>query len=594
MSPHNKTSYLKCKVLILSGNIDKTEKSASVLHVIFAAVLLGCLSVGIYFLLTNEIKTTGAVATSNVECTKIGVDILKKGGSAVDSVVAATLCQGVALPQSSGLGGGFIAVIYTKDSGMIETLNAREVAPLAATKDMFPDNISSLQGGLAIAVPGELKGLFELHKKYGKLSWKEVVEATIEVAENGYEVTEFLSSIFDERGEVIKSKPAFLNYYTNPTTGEFYKKGELIRNPKLANTLRIIAEEGADAIYGNGSLAQNIVKEIQDEGGIITMEDLLTFEPKWGKPVISKLFNEDTIYSFPLPGSGSIVAFILNVLQGFNFQDNPLEYHNENKLFYHRLVEALKFAFGKRTKLGDEMSAEVLSTLDELQSIEHAEYIRSLIDDEKTFNDYEHYGANYSVIEDHGTGHISILAPNGDAVAITSTINYIFGSYVMSESSGIIYNNEMNDFSIPAAVSDGLLPAPANFIVPGKSPMSSMCPTVIVNNDNEVTMVVGGAGGILIMPSVVQFILRYLFFNESMDSSMNSKRIYHQLEPMEVVYEGEFDDEIVKFLESKQHKTYQQPNTVTGFANLVAITRRNGIIEAGVDPRRKGAKFSIF
>lgn len=214
-------------------------------------------------------------------------------------------------------------------------------------------------------------------------------------------------------------------FFTNPATGTWYKQNEIIKNPKLAKTLRVIADEGSDAIYNNGSLAQGIVDEIRAAGGIITMEDLMSYKPKWGKPNESKLFNGDSLLTFPLPTSGNIINFIMNVLNGFNFQDMSYEEHQKEKLIYHRITEAFKFAFAKRSRLGDENSEDVLKALEELSSVEHAEAVRKSIFDNTTFNDYEHYGASASNVEDHGTGHISIIAPNGDAVAITSTINYM-------------------------------------------------------------------------------------------------------------------------------------------------------------------------
>lgn len=178
---------------------------------IFVIILLCGLGVGLYFLLrSNDDNTSkGAVATGTVECSNIAVEIMQKGGSAVDSAVAACLCQGLTVPQSSGLGGGFVATVYIRATETFETLNSREVAPLAAYKDMFLDYLSSREGGLAIAVPTELKGLFELHKKYGKLKWADVVQPVIEVAENGYKVTHYLAAIFEDRGDKIRSKPLF-------------------------------------------------------------------------------------------------------------------------------------------------------------------------------------------------------------------------------------------------------------------------------------------------------------------------------------------------------------------------------------------------
>jgi gamma-glutamyltranspeptidase/glutathione hydrolase/leukotriene-C4 hydrolase len=189
--------------------------------------------------------------------------------------------------------------------------------------------------------------------------------------------------------------------------------------------LKVIAREGSDAIYNGGSLALSIVDEIQKAGGVITMEDLKSFQPKWGKPIESKLFNGDSFFTFPLPTTGHVLNFIINILNGYNIQNHTMEYHNEDKLIYHRIIEAFKFGFAKRTKLGDESSDEVLRTLRELESVEYADSIRTIIDDTKTYNDYEHYGANASVSLDYGTGHISILAANGDAVALTSTINFM-------------------------------------------------------------------------------------------------------------------------------------------------------------------------
>lgn len=201
----------------------------------------------------------------------------------------------------------------------------------------------------------------------------------------------------------------------------------MIKNPKIAETLRIIAKEGADAFYSpQGTFTQKIVDEINKEGGIFTLEDLTTFEPKWGKPVVSKLFNGESLFNFPLPATGHVINFIINILNGFGFQEHSIEFHNENKLLYHRLMEAFKFGFAKRTKLGDENTLqEVVDTLQQLGSLEYADEIRKQIRDDKTFNDFGHYGANASVIADHGTGHISILAANGDAVAFTSTINLV-------------------------------------------------------------------------------------------------------------------------------------------------------------------------
>lgn len=216
----------------------------------------------------------------------------------------------------------------------------------------------------------------------------------------------------------------FSETFTDPLTGEFYKTGDIRRNLRLANTLKIIAEEGSDAIYGGGSLAQGIVDEIQAAGGIVTMDDLRLYQPKWGKPIESRLFNGDRLYSCPLPSTSSIVTFVFNILEGYSFHENSLEYYqNENPLFYHILVEAFKFAFAMRTKLGDELTEGVLNTIAVMSSAEYSQLIRNRIRNDTTSQDIGYYGANSTSVEDHGTAHFSILASNGDAVSITATIN---------------------------------------------------------------------------------------------------------------------------------------------------------------------------
>lgn len=213
-------------------------------------------------------------------------------------------------------------------------------------------------------------------------------------------------------------------FFVNPNTGNFYKEGDILTNPKLAATFKAIAEEGSDAIYGGGSLAQGLVDEIRAAGGIITMEDLKAFQPKWGTSKTNKLFNGEILHSSPLPSSGNIINFIFNVLNGYGFEKNTYEHHLQDKLIFHRMIEAFKFAFAKRSFLGDDLtSLYVQNTLKQIDDPEYAEAIRKSINDDLTNSDYEHYGANMSVVEDHGTSHLSILAPNGDAVALTSTIN---------------------------------------------------------------------------------------------------------------------------------------------------------------------------
>lgn len=242
-------------------------------------IVLLC-SIVVALFLTSKRKTDkGVIVTNGIECAAIGKTIVDKGGNVADVAVATIICEGITCPQSSGLGGGFLLTIYTKKTGIIETLNARETAPKLATSSMFVnDPKGSERGGKAVAVPGELKGLWELHQKYGKLPWATLIEPSIKLAREGHIVSPYLQFIFNGSEEDFHSEPSLREIYVNPKTNSTYKLNDLIKRPKLANTLEVIAREGADSIYGGGSLAKELIQEIKARGGILTDEDLLEYK----------------------------------------------------------------------------------------------------------------------------------------------------------------------------------------------------------------------------------------------------------------------------------------------------------------------------
>jgi gamma-glutamyltranspeptidase / glutathione hydrolase / leukotriene-C4 hydrolase len=221
----------------------------------------------------------GGVASNGDECAQIGVDVLKEGGSAADSAIAVLFCEGVVVAQSMGLGGGCLMTIYEKATGTVDTLVAREIAPLRATPDMFVNNQqASTLGGLAVAVPGELKGYWELHRKYGKLPWRRLVEPTIALARDGFVVTPYVANILSSRSARIYAQPTLREVLFDPTTNATWKAGDIMKRPQLARSLEIIADEGADAMYSaSGSLFKPLVEDIQALGGIITENDLLNY-----------------------------------------------------------------------------------------------------------------------------------------------------------------------------------------------------------------------------------------------------------------------------------------------------------------------------
>ena len=332
------------------------------------------------------------------------------------------ICEGITNPQSAGLGGGFFLTIYIKETGIVETLDAREMAPKLARTNMYTnDSSASASGGLSIAVPGEIMGLWELHKKYGKLSWKEVIQPNIDLCRNGHKLPIYIFRILKAREPRILEEATLKNTFVNPETQQVWEEGDLVKRLELADSLEKIAAEGADAIYNNGSLTQILVNDIKSFGGIITTEDFLDYRVRWGKPEIAELQGENTLFTFPLSGTGSVLTFILNILNKYELKHDALSYH--------RIVEAFKFGYGSRTRLGDEPSEEIKELVRNLTDRTYADLIRSQIDDQRTYNEPSHYGALFESVEDHGTANLCILAPNGDAVAATTTINYVLGSF---------------------------------------------------------------------------------------------------------------------------------------------------------------------
>lgn len=269
-----------------------------------------------------------------------------RNGSVADAAIATLFCEGVTCAQCMGLGGGFLMTIYTKSRGIVETLNARETAPAASHKYMF-GNETQVTGPKSIAVPGELRGYWELHQRYGRLPWHTLVKPTIDLCRKGHIVSDYMASALLKREAIILASPSLKEIYINPETNRVWIVGDLIKRPLLANTLEIIAVEGVDSLYWNGTIARMLISELQSLGAIVTIEDLMHYKVVWAKPVVANMANNKFLYSVPLPGSGSILAFIMNVLNGL-ISGNSKELVN-----YQRFVETLKYAYACRTYLGD-------------------------------------------------------------------------------------------------------------------------------------------------------------------------------------------------------------------------------------------------
>lgn len=561
-----------------------------------AAIVVVAVALGLYFGLKankdglNEevrILTGGAVTSNGAECAQIGADILRQNGSAADAAIAILFCEGVTCPQSAGIGGGFFLTIYDRSTRTARTLDARETAPAAATKNMYVnDQNKAVEGGLAVAVPGEIKGYWEVHQRYGKLDWKSLIQPTIDLCRNGHLVTGYLDRILKGREQRIKNIPSLSEVFINPETQQTWREGDRIKRLVLADSLDIIANEGADALYSkNGTLLPKLMSDLKQFGSIITPEDFYNYEPRWLEPATTTLKDGSHVFSMPAPGSGHVLNYMLNILDGYD------ELDAKDPLTWHRIIESFKHAYGIRTQLGDPPFVPgIEESLRKLTNKNYAAFIRDGILDNETYSDYEHYGAVFANEEDHGTAHISVLAPNGDAVAATSTVNYILGAMIRSQKTGIVLNDEMDDFSTPGVINSyGLHASPSNYIVPGKRPLSSMCPTVVTDRYGNVRIIGGSAGGSRITTATLLLIVRHLYFGEDLEDIIKNPRIHHQLAPMSVEYEQGFDQSVVDELTARGH-TMKQAASDAGFAAITAIIRdRSDKLTATWDPRRSGS-----
>ncbi|XP_067298515.1 glutathione hydrolase 1 proenzyme-like, partial [Pseudorasbora parva] len=468
-------------------------------------------------------------------------------------------------------------------SGKVETINSKETAPMHATENMFGESTKECESkvkrakpGLFIAVPGELRGYALAHKRHGRLQWRELFEPSIKLASEGFRIGKALANaITVERHAMLNSKilsEVFCDLNNNPL-----KVNDMIRFPKLADTLKKIAEEGPDAFY-DGSLTQTIVDDIKAAGGIITREDLKNYEPVLNEYALNFTVGKYIFHAPDAPFGGPVLALILNILKGYNISSSSVSTIQNKTLTYHRIIEAFRFADAQKSKLGDSRYVDISEVVKNMISDDFADHIRSKIKDDIKQTSYSK--DDYKVPDDHGTSHLSIIAEDGSAVAVTSSINNHFGSGVMSHSTGIIFNDHMCDFIHPEVIS-GIIKN--NFIQAGKRPLSSMCPTIILDEQNrQVKMVVGGEGGTNITTATAQVILNYLFFDYDLQKAINAPRV--QITLNETNIEGQFDESVIVGLKQRSHNILN--NTETSVVQ--AAVRQEDTICAESDKRKDG------
>lgn len=529
------------------------------------------------------LSQSGAVAADHPLASAVGAGVLERGGSAADAGVATLLTLGVVNPFASGIGGGGFCLYRDAETQKVEALDFREIAPAAASRDMYlvkgkADPSLSRYGGLAVGVPGEAAGLWALHQRHGSLEWSEVVQPAHDVAANGFFAGDLLPGRLASKNNKLQDLPDFTRAFGKPD-GEWVGAFELIEREDLAKTLALYRDQGPKGFY-TGEVAEAIVAAVKRSGGIITKKDLEDYEVSWREPLQGTYRDRYTIYSMPSPSSGGVVIIqVLNVLEGFELA--KMGFTTESA---HLIIEALKHAFADRARyMGDADFVKVPTQA--LTSKRYAEEVRAKIDASKT-RDKSAYGSTKPPKDDSGTTHVSVVDAAGNMLACTSTVNTSFGSLVYVPEYGIILNNEMDDFSAQPGVPNafGLVGNEQNAIAPGKKPLSSMSPTLVLE-DGRPFMVAGGSGGPTIITGTLLAILRVIDFGMSPTQAVSDARVHHQWLPHKVYYEGQ-DDELVDGLKAKGHRVDQRP----AYNSVQVIVRGedNKGWTAVSDPRKKG------
>ncbi|CAG8542146.1 7567_t:CDS:10 [Dentiscutata erythropus] len=505
------------------------------------------------------IAQTGAVASEVVNCSRFGVEVLKEGGNAVDAAITTHICVGTVNVFAAGIGGGGFMLVRLPN-GFAEVIDFREVAPRAVYEDMFKQEpLKAKVGPLSIAVPGELRGLKLAHERHGKLPWKRLLEPSIRIAREGFPIPTELYVTMKMYTYKIEHNKELCEIFCDEE-GKLKKLGDMI----------------------------STVDTIQGRGGIITMEDLAAYRPTVREPLIG-YFQGKKVITSPEPGSGTILLFLLNVLEEYKFHEN-----GRTVLNMQRMAEAFKYAIARRTELGDpaffKNTTAHKERIKEIISKEYAERIRANLSESRTWIP-SHYDPEYATLEDHGTTHISVVDADEMAVSMTATLNHFWGSQVMDSNTGILFNDQMDDFSIPIPPSiERFWPAPHNFPAPGKKPMSSTCPTIIERPDGRFEMAVGASGGTRIMSAVTQTLLNIYEFDMNVLEAIDYPRLYHPLLPNELFVESGFPYEILEKLIKIGHVVKIHSIYNRGYGCQVQCVRKftNGTIHAASDFRKNG------
>tara|TARA_R110000851_G_scaffold88047_3_gene192098 strand:- start:160 stop:1749 length:1590 start_codon:yes stop_codon:yes gene_type:complete len=520
------------------------------------------------------------VVSARAEASKIGSDILQKGGNAFDAMIATELALAVSYPYAGNIGGGGF-MVFRKANGETGGLDYREKAPLAAHADMYLDSLGnvipgkSTLGATAVGVPGTVAGVIAVHEKFGSLSLKEIMAPVIELAKKGVVVTENQAKRLENYRDIFMEVNSDTTFFAT-----VYKTGDTIKYPALANTLQKISDQGKDGFY-KGEVAEKLASFIQAKGGYLTIEDLEKYEAKWRSPITFHYKDLKIISMSPPSSGGFTINQIFKMMEPYDLSSYG---HNSVKSIQ-LFTEASRRAYADRNYfLGDPDFVEI--PLKELLSDQYLqERMQNFSFDEATKSSEVSHG-EVQIVESDQTTHYSIVDSFGNAIAATTTINGGYGSKLFSDELGFFLNNEMDDFSSKPGVPNmfGLVGAEANSITAEKRMLSSMTPTIVEKN-GKLWMVVGTPGGSTIITAVAQTILNCYEFNMSMQDAVNAPRFHHQWLPDAIIFEPEgFEQNLLTALKNKGYIINEENTPVIGKVDAIKILP-SGKLEGGADKR---------
>jgi gamma-glutamyltranspeptidase / glutathione hydrolase len=527
----------------------------------------------------------GMVASSEKLASQIGIETLKKGGNAVDAAVAVGFALAVTHPAAGNLGGGGFMMIRFSN-GQTASIDYRETTPAAARRDVYLDSAgqiipkASTQGYRASGVPGTPAGLCLAQKKYGRLSFKEVIQPAIDLAEQGFPVSDSFSDSLREAAPLLGQFPESRRLYLNG--GKFFESGDKLIQKDLAGSLKSIRDNGADGFY-KGELAAKVAAAYESHGNWITRDDLSKYEPKFRTPLRGSYRGYDIITMPPPSSGGTVLLEMLNILEGFNVSGMGAG----SSRTIHLMAEAMRSAFRDRAELmGDTDFVSVPISRLILKS--YATEFRKAFDPEKAADSLALPARVLPASEATQTTHFSVVDKDGNAVANTYTLNGSYGSGVTIEGTGILMNNEMDDFASRPGVPNayGLVQGEANAIAPGKRPLSAMTPTFLESR-GKLFLVIGSPGGPTIINTVLQVIVNIVDFGFTIQGAIDAPRFHHQWLPDELRMEDHgFPEDVTKALKARGHRLAFR--SLMGDAEGIMLEPKTGVRLGASDPRGDG------